>query len=128
LNFGPVHRRANTKIVGVKLHPALGNYDVLSPDVFRLMDDAVGPSGLPVISHTGNDSPNVPIGRFLELAARFPDIRFIAAHLGIGFLGPPRHGCQRVAQPSLFKRVVRYGDAARLLHGRCGDVARSGWG
>ena len=81
--------RSNAKIVGVKLHPALGNYDVLSPDVFRLMDDAVGPSGLPVISHTGNDSPNVPIGRFLELAARFPDIRFIAAHLGIGILGPP---------------------------------------
>jgi predicted TIM-barrel fold metal-dependent hydrolase len=64
--------RSNPKIVGVKLHPAMGNYDVLSPDVFRLMDDAVGPSGLPVISHTGNDSPNVPIGRFLELAARFP--------------------------------------------------------
>jgi predicted TIM-barrel fold metal-dependent hydrolase len=51
------------------------------------MDDAVGPSGLPVISHTGNDSPNVPIGRFLELAARFPGIRFIAAHLGVGVLG-----------------------------------------
>src|SRR5205085_566236 len=33
--------RSNPKIVGVKLHPALGNYDVLSPDVFRLMDDAV---------------------------------------------------------------------------------------
>jgi predicted TIM-barrel fold metal-dependent hydrolase len=41
-----------------------------------------------VISHTGNDSPNVPIGRFLELAARYPGIRFIAAHLGIGVLGP----------------------------------------
>jgi len=36
--------RSNPKIVGVKLHPAMGNYDVLSPDVFRLMDDAVGPS------------------------------------------------------------------------------------
>jgi hypothetical protein len=24
-----------------------------------------------MISHTGNDSPNVPIGHFLELAARF---------------------------------------------------------
>jgi predicted TIM-barrel fold metal-dependent hydrolase len=80
--------RSNPKIVDVKLHPALGNYDILSPGVFRLMDDAVGPSGLPVISHTGNDSPNVPIGRFLELAARLPGIRFIAAHLGIGVLGP----------------------------------------
>jgi len=47
-----------------------------------------------VISHTGNDSPNVPIGRFLELAARFPDIRFIAAHLGIGVLGPGDNGYQ----------------------------------
>jgi len=80
--------RSNPKIVGVKLHPALGNYDILSPDVFRLLEDVVGPAGLPVISHVGNDSPNVPIGRFLELAQRFPAIHFIAAHLGIGVLGP----------------------------------------
>ena len=35
--------RSNPKIVDVKLHPALGNYGILPPGVFRLMDDAVGP-------------------------------------------------------------------------------------
>ena len=35
----------------------------------------------------GNESPNVPIARYLELASRFPSIRFIAAHLGLGVLG-----------------------------------------
>jgi len=64
----------------------IGNYDVLSPDVFRLMDDAVGPSGLPVISHTGNDRPNVR-STLLDALHVFR-ISFIAAHLGIGVLGP----------------------------------------
>ncbi len=78
----------NPKIVGVKLHPALGNYDVLGAGLMRLLEDHIGPSGLPVLSHVGNDSANVTIDKYLKLASRFPSIRFIAAHLGIGITGP----------------------------------------
>jgi predicted TIM-barrel fold metal-dependent hydrolase len=78
----------NPKIVGVKLHPALGQYDVLGAGLMRLMEEAVIPSGLPVLSHVGNDSANVTIDKYLEFASRFPTVRFIAAHLGIGILGP----------------------------------------
>ena len=78
---------SNEQIVGVKLHPALGDYDVLGPSVMRLLEDNVLPSGLPVLSHVGNDSVNVTVDKYLELASRFPQIRFIAAHLGIGITG-----------------------------------------
>jgi hypothetical protein len=79
--------RSNPQIAGVKLHPVLGNYDILSTSMRRLMEDAIAPSGLPVLSHVGNESPNVPIDRYLQLAAEFPSVRFIAAHLGVGLMG-----------------------------------------
>jgi predicted TIM-barrel fold metal-dependent hydrolase len=79
--------RANPRIVGVKLHPVLGNYDILSTSMQRLMEEVIAPSGLPVLSHVGNESPNVPIDRYLQLAQKFPSVRFIAAHLGVGLLG-----------------------------------------
>ncbi|MCC6588103.1 MAG: amidohydrolase family protein [Bryobacterales bacterium] len=79
--------RANSKIVGIKLHPVLGNYDILSGTVYRLFEEVVVPSGLPVLSHVGNESPNVTIDKYLRLAAAFPQVRFIAAHLGVGLLG-----------------------------------------
>jgi uncharacterized protein len=78
---------SNPQIVGVKLHPALGDYDVLGPNLVRFLEDSVLPSGLPILSHVGNDSANVTIDKYLELASRFPQIRFIAAHLGIGITG-----------------------------------------
>lgn len=77
----------NPKIVGVKLHPVLGAYDILSASMHRLMEEVIAPSGLPVLSHVGNESPNVPIDRYLQLAKAFPSVRFIAAHLGVGLLG-----------------------------------------
>lgn len=79
---------SDPNVVGIKLHPALGNYDVLGTALMRLIEDHVAPSGLPVLSHVGNDTPLVTIDKFLELASRFPTIHFIAAHLGIGILGP----------------------------------------
>jgi len=79
--------RSNPKIVGVKLHPVLGNYDILSTSMRRLVEDVIAPSGLPVLSHVGNESPNVPIDRYLQLALQFPSVRWIAAHLGVGLLG-----------------------------------------
>ena len=82
--------RSNPNVVGVKIHPVLGDYDILDSRVMRLMDDHIGPSGLTVLSHVGNESPNVPIDKYLKLAARFPQIRFIAAHLGVGIMGSNR--------------------------------------
>ncbi len=79
--------KSNPDIVGVKLHPALGQWDVLSVASFRLMDEVIVPSGLPVLSHTGNDSQFVTIDRYLRLAERYPTVRFIAAHLGVGITG-----------------------------------------
>ena len=70
---------SNRQIVGVKLHPALGDYDILGVNVMRLMEETVLPSGLPVLSHVGNDSANVTIDKYLEFASRFPQTRFIAA-------------------------------------------------
>jgi predicted TIM-barrel fold metal-dependent hydrolase len=78
---------SNPKVVGVKLHPVLGAFDILDASVMKLMDEQIGPSGLTVLSHVGNESPNVPIDKYLQLAARYPQTRFIAAHLGIGILG-----------------------------------------
>ncbi|MFN0167611.1 MAG: amidohydrolase family protein [Bryobacteraceae bacterium] len=79
--------KGNPKIVGVKLHPALGQYDVTSKATRTLMDKVIGPSGLPVLSHVGNETPMVPIDKYLQLAADYPQTRFIAAHLGVGILG-----------------------------------------
>jgi predicted TIM-barrel fold metal-dependent hydrolase len=79
--------RSNPKIVGVKIHPVLGNFDILGGAIERLMDEVIAPSGLPVLSHVGNESPNVPIHKYIAFAAKFPKTRFIAAHLGIGVLG-----------------------------------------
>lgn len=78
---------SNPQIVGVKLHPALGDYDILGGNMMRLMEESILPSGLPVLSHVGNDSVNVTIDKYLEFASRFPQVRFIAAHLGIGITG-----------------------------------------
>ena len=63
---------SNPNVVGVKIHPVLGDYDILDCSVMRLMEDHIGPSGLTVLSHVGNESPNVPIEKYLKLAARFP--------------------------------------------------------
>ena len=79
--------KSNPNIVGIKLHPALGQWDVLSAASFRLMDEVIAPSGLTVLSHTGNDSQLVTIDRYLRLAERYPTVRFIAAHLGVGITG-----------------------------------------
>ena len=79
--------RSNPKIVGVKIHPVLGNFDILGGAIHRLMDEVIAPSGLPVLSHVGNESPNVLIHKYIAFAAKFPKTRFIAAHLGVGVLG-----------------------------------------
>jgi predicted TIM-barrel fold metal-dependent hydrolase len=80
--------RSNDRIVGVKLHPVLGQYDIQSSSMHKLLEEVIAPSGLPVLSHVGNESLNVPIDRYLQLALEFPSVRFIA-HLGVGLMGLP---------------------------------------
>lgn len=79
--------RSNPAIVGVKLHPVLGQWDILSAAACKLMDEVIAPAGLTVLSHVGNESPLVPIDKYLRLAERYPGVRFIAAHLGTGIMG-----------------------------------------
>jgi len=93
----PYHREASLrwiteaarheKVLGIKIHPNLGNYDVLSRGMMDLLENHIAPAGLPVLSHVTNDSPTVTIGSYLKLAARFPAINFVAAHLGLGVFG-----------------------------------------
>lgn len=93
----PYHREASLRwiaeaarhprVLGVKIHPNLGNYDVLSRGMMDLLENHIGPAGLPVLSHVTNDSPTVTIASYLKLAARFPQIHFVAAHLGLGVFG-----------------------------------------
>ena len=77
----------NPAVVGIKLHPVLGQWDILCAAATRLMEEVVAPSGLPVLSHVGNESPNAPVARFLQFASQFPQVRFVAAHLGVGVMG-----------------------------------------
>ena len=78
---------ARKNVVGVKLHPVLGDFDILDPGLAKLIDEHIAPAGLTILSHVGNESPNVPIEKFLKLAAAHQQVRFIAAHLGIGIIG-----------------------------------------
>jgi predicted TIM-barrel fold metal-dependent hydrolase len=75
------------RVVGIKLHPHLGNYHILDRNLSRLIENEIAPRGLPVLSHVANDAPNVRAPEFFKLALRFPETHFIAAHLGIGILG-----------------------------------------
>jgi len=75
------------KVVGIKLHPHLGQYDVLDHHLLRLMEEEIEPRHLPVLGHVANDAPNVTCGRFFKFAAKFSKVRFVAAHMGVGILG-----------------------------------------
>lgn len=75
------------RVMGVKIHPHLGNYHVLDHNLSRLIEREIAPRGLPILSHVANDAPNVNAQDFFTLAGRFPETHFIAAHLGIGILG-----------------------------------------
>jgi predicted TIM-barrel fold metal-dependent hydrolase len=114
--------RSNARIVGVKLHPVLGQYDILSSSMHKLLEEVIAPSGLPVLSHVGNESPNVPIDRYLQLALKFPSVRFIAAHLGVGLMGLPDAAIDAWRRYPRAKRLVRYGHAAGFLYWRGGGA------
>jgi hypothetical protein len=48
-----VEARSTTRIVSVKLHPVLGQYDILSSSMHRQLEEVIAPSGLPMLSHVG---------------------------------------------------------------------------
>lgn len=80
------------KVIGVKIHPHLGGYHVLDCKLTQLIEREIAPRRLPILSHVGNDAPNVQATDFFHLASRFPEIHFIAAHLANGILGNGQGG------------------------------------
>jgi hypothetical protein len=104
--------RSNPKIVGVKLHPAMAT-DVLSPDVFRLMDDAVGP--------VAGDQPHRERLGQRRSAAPGPGGAFCVfiKRISASVLGP--YTAVNAGATSLLKRHLDM-ERCRLLHrswGRC---------
>jgi len=80
------------KVVGVKLHPHLGGYHVLDSELIRLIEREIAPRDMTILSHVGNEAPNVQPSDFLRLAGLFPETRFVAAHLANGVLGSRHSG------------------------------------
>jgi len=76
----------------VKLHPHLGSYHILDSELSRLIEKEIAPRDLTILSHVGNDAPNVQPPDFVRLAARFPQTRFVAAHLANGIHGGSNSG------------------------------------
>ena len=76
----------------MKLHPHLGSYHILDNELTRLIEKEIAPRDLTILSHVGNDAPNVQPADFMRLAARFPETRFVAAHLANGVLGGASSG------------------------------------
>jgi predicted TIM-barrel fold metal-dependent hydrolase len=76
----------------VKLHPHLGSYHILDSELSRLIEKEIAPRDLTILSHVGNDAPNVQPPDFMRLAARFPQTRFVAAHLANGIHGGSNSG------------------------------------
>jgi uncharacterized protein len=75
------------KVLGVKLHPQLGDFDIMDQDLSRLVEEEIAPRGLTVLSHVANDAPNVTADGFMKFTAKFPNVNFVAAHMGVGILG-----------------------------------------
>lgn len=76
------------RVVGIKIHPERGLYDVLDRHLLQLIEEEIAPRNLPILSHVSNNAPVVTIDRYLKLAAQFPELHFVAAHMGTGVAGP----------------------------------------
>jgi uncharacterized protein len=78
------HWLEHPKIVGIKLHPLMHNFDPGSP----MMDDRyelAGARGVPVLLHTGPEFNALP-WTVAEAARRHPGTRFVPAHMGLSTL------------------------------------------
>jgi predicted TIM-barrel fold metal-dependent hydrolase len=76
----------------VKLHPHLGGFHILDRKLLKLIEQEIAPRSLPILSHVGNDAPNVQPADFFRLANQFPGTHFVAAHLANGILGSSHGG------------------------------------
>lgn len=70
------------KFLGIKLHPLIDGYHPNDPSVHPLMELA-RERGLPVLIHSGHPIFTLPWS-IEELAASFPDVSVILAHMGHG--------------------------------------------
>lgn len=69
-------------IVALKVHPYLSDLSFSDEKMIPYLDLAVK-HNLPVIVHTANDMVDSP-ERVYEMACRYPQLKFIMAHMGLG--------------------------------------------
>lgn len=67
----------------VKINPAQNEFPINSPDVMKLVEAIIG-AGAIVAFHYGSDTPYTPAAGLEEVAEHFPDVPFIAVHMGGG--------------------------------------------
>jgi predicted TIM-barrel fold metal-dependent hydrolase len=71
----------NFNIYGLKFHTLGDNNSILEMNKYPILMDIIEEYNLPLIVHTGNDKFSNPLN-MLEIAQKYPHIRFCAAHLG----------------------------------------------
>ena len=67
----------------VKINPAQNEFPINSPDVLQLVEAIIG-AGAIVAFHYGSDTPYTPAAGLEEVAGHYPDVPFIAVHMGGG--------------------------------------------
>jgi len=83
---GQIARIAAAGFRGIKLHPYYQDFDIDDPRVFPIYEE-LSAHGLVLLCHTGFDVafPRVPRAdprRIAAVMGRFPDLTFVAPHLG----------------------------------------------
>ena len=123
------------KVVAIKIHPVKHGYDLQMGMVPELVEE-VRPYRLPILSHCQMERPLSGIA-LRNLAERFPDVTFIAAHYGIAGRGPGERvgeifddtapanlftdmASQRSAEYGFFRYAVDTIGADRILWGSDG--------
>lgn len=115
---------------GLKLHPGAG-FDPSGIETLNLVE-AIVDYGIPVISHTGastmptSSKYNNPI-LLDDILLRFPEVRVIAAHLGLGhrdqLFAMGRTRCNLYTEISLWQPTVQnnYNEFARIIRAALND-------
>jgi predicted TIM-barrel fold metal-dependent hydrolase len=67
----------------VKINPAQNQFSINSSDVMQLVE-AIIDAGAIVAFHYGSDTPYTPAAGLAEVAERYPDVPFLAVHMGGG--------------------------------------------
>ncbi|MBO0904226.1 amidohydrolase family protein [Jiella sonneratiae] len=66
---------------GLKLHPTINGYHLSDPLLCDPLFEACGEYGIPIVVHGASDLRNCP-PEFALMAARFPNVTLIMAHMG----------------------------------------------